>query len=647
MTRLALALLVCLAWLIWLPAPAGAQSAGQTDNRSARALRFDVGLELLADGRLQVRETQEIAFSGGPFQKATRRIPMRHVTRLSDIKVEIDGTAARPGRDTAGTFDVSGPTDGSGDGEVLIEYWFPRTSNARRTFVVDYTASGAVAFYAGGDQLRWNALTQDRPYPIDRSTISLRLPSSVSEWKVDAYPSSLLASEPSASGATAAWQTRALPPNQPLEIRAQWPHGVVAGTAPPWQEAADREAYRRESLRPVLNVAFGAATLLVFVAGGVTLLLTWYARGRDPNIGAVPAELDAPPSDLSPALAGTVVDEHADVQDVLATLLDLAARNVITITEVIDRGLFGSPRDFQLALVDRSKVDDPFEKLLLDSIFRGGDEVRLSRIGDWFGTQVPRLQASLHAEAHRAGLFTADPEVVRRRYQRLGTLVIGVGALLGIATCAIVDGASEVAWWPFIALIAVGAVLRYTARVMPQRTAHGALEAARWRAYARHLHRIGPSASHAEKDGHDDEIERVLPYAVALGADREWVEKLESVGAPAPRWIRNRPPVIVMGGPMGPWGGGYGGGWGGPTGPYGGRRGRGRIPIPASGGPGEPPVVGNDPIDRGSNTLADLLNAASEVLGRGGSGGWSGGGFGGGSFSGGGGGGGGGGSSFS
>ena len=182
---------------------------------------------------------------------------------------------------------------------------------------------------------------------------------------------------------------------------------------------------------------------------------------------------------------------------------------------------------------------------------------------------------------------------------------------------------------------------------MPQRTAHGALEAARWRAYARHLRRVGPTAWQST-NGHDDEqIERLLPYAVALGAEREWVTKLESVGAPMPRWMRNRPPVVVMGGPMGGWGGGWGGPMGGPVGPYGGGRGRGRVPASGGGGPGQPPVVGSDPLDRGSNTLADLLNAASEVLGRGGSGGWSGGGFGGGSFGGGGGGGGGGGSSFS
>ncbi len=64
-------------------------------------------------------------------------------------------------------------------------------------------------------------------------------------------------------------------------------------------------------------------------------------------------------------------------------------------------------------------------------------------------------------------------------------------------------------------------------------------------------------------------------------------------------------------------------------------------------GQSDAPVLGGDAVERGSNSLSDLIEAASEVLGRGGSGGWSGGGFGGGSFSGGSGGGGGGGSSFS
>ncbi|HEU5315663.1 MAG TPA: DUF2207 domain-containing protein [Chloroflexota bacterium] len=642
--------LVALALFLALATPVHAQSAGQaTTNRSARALRYDVDLQLQQDGRLVVREAQEIAFTGGPFQKGSRWIPLSKITRLSDVRVAIDGAAASGGREFPGTFDVTGDTVGPSVGRALIEWWFPRTTNARRTFVLDYTVAGAVSYYDAGDQLRWNALYGDRPYPIESSTITLRLPSPTSEWRADAYPRSLLRADPVASGAVVTWRAAGLDANQPLEIRAQWPHGMIVGSPPPWQEAADREAYRRESLRPVLNVAFAAAALLVAFAGGLAVFLTWYARGRDPQIGAVPDELDAPPSDLSPALAGTVVDERADVQDVVATLLHLAVRGVVSIGEVIEQRPFGTQRDFELALVDRAKANDQFEEQLLDTLFRGGNQVRLSRVGDWFGTYVPRLQAALHAEAHRAGLFSADPEVVRRRYHRVGTLLMGAAVVFGIGACVVVDSISGIAAWPFIALLLVGAVLRFAAGAMPQRTAFGALEAARWQAFARYLRRTGATAWRDADPETISESDRLLPYAVALGAEREWVPRLATANAPEPRWIRRGPPVIVMGGP---WGGPLGPmGPMGPYGPYGGGRGDGRrrgpgTPAPGGGSLPDAPTVGDNPLERGSNSLWDLIRSASDAMGKGGSGGWSGGGMGGGSFGGGMGGGGGGGGGF-
>ena len=74
----------------------------------------------------------QIAFAGGPFRKGTRDIPMRRLERLSDVRVQIDGAPASPGRDFPGTFSISGPTDGSSDGDVRIEWWFAPATNARR-----------------------------------------------------------------------------------------------------------------------------------------------------------------------------------------------------------------------------------------------------------------------------------------------------------------------------------------------------------------------------------------------------------------------------------------------------------------------------------------------------------------------------------
>ena len=647
-TIAAVLLTIAAALPLLAPTAAWAQSAA----RSARAVRFDVDLTVQPDGRVLVRETQEIAFSGGPFSKATRRIPMRRLTGLGDVRVEVDGQAYRSGSGSPGQFAVSGPLQGPSSGEAVIEYWFPQTLNARRTFVVEYIARGAIAFYDGGDQLRWNALTADRAYPVERSSITLRLPSAASEWQIDAYPRSLLDPDQSraAQGTTATWNAVNVPSNQPLEIRAQWPHGLITGTAPVWQEEADREAWRRENLRPLLDVAFGTAGLLVPVAGLLAILVTWYARGRDPNVGAVPSELDEPPSDLSPALVGVVMDERAHAHDVVATVLDLAARGALRITEPAEQTRIGTRRDFQLELVDRETATHDFEHLVLDSLFHGDETVRLSQVGDWFGTSVPQLQKSLHAAAHREGLFTGDPEVVRRRHQRLGSLVIGIAGALGFVTCSVAGEYTDVAAWPFIGLLVVGVVLRFASGSMPRRTAAGTLEAARWRAYGRHLARLGPKAWNRGINSEDDEaeaVERTLPYAVALGVDRAWVQKFAAVGARPPRWMHG-PPVVVIGGPG--WGGPMGMPGGGYWGPWQGRGAPGRGGPSGennqSGGDGAPPVLGADSLDRGSNSLADLLNAASEALSRGGGSGWSGGGSGGGGFSGGSGGSGGGGSSF-
>jgi uncharacterized membrane protein YgcG len=152
---------------------------------------------------------------------------------------------------------------------------------------------------------------------------------------------------------------------------------------------------------------------------------------------------------------------------------------------------------------------------------------------------------------------------------------------------------------------------------MPRRTAQGALEAARWRAFRRYLKRI----SHAESTESLPHA-HYLAYAVALGVDQSFVWHMESVGTPPPAWYGQHsdgPGGVVF----------VPGGW------YGGdRRGRnGAAPdTPAVSGPGGGVATAQVPNPQGwSDALAGLLNAASEAMAHGGgSGGWSGGGFGGG-----------------
>ena len=52
------------------------------------------------------------------------------------------------------------------------------------------------------------------------------------------------------------------------------------------------------------------------------------------------------PDDLTPGMAGALLDESVDMEDILSTLVDLARRKAISITQVEEDGFFRNSYDF-------------------------------------------------------------------------------------------------------------------------------------------------------------------------------------------------------------------------------------------------------------------------------------------------------------
>ena len=87
-----------------------------------------------------------------------------------------------------------------------------------------------------------------------------------------------------------------------------------------------------------------------------------------------------PPSDLSPGLAGALIDEKVDTKEVIATIVDLARRGYLEITDTRRRASSARPRPSSPA---RKPLDDlqGFEKKVADSLFDAGhpDQVTTKR----------------------------------------------------------------------------------------------------------------------------------------------------------------------------------------------------------------------------------------------------------------------------
>ncbi len=331
---------------------------------------------------------------------------------------------------------------------------------------------------------------------------------------------------------------------------------------------------------------------------------------------------------------GTLVDERADVQDVLATLVDLGNRGILRLSQVPADVPPSQIRDYRI----RPAVGDtrdlrPYERTVFTALSRGADGALLSVLKQDFVSQIPLIRDQLHAEVVRAGFFVSDPEKARQRYRRLGgvLLVIGiVGFIVGLGGAASV---SPLLFLPFMTLIPLAVGCLVMSRYMPRRTRRGAIEAAQWQAFARGLaaDEDQPGAVPSRTDD-DSMLDRYLPYAIALGVDTQWVHRFNALGTPAPRWFDTHDMPILIGSPSysgRSWDGGYIGRsqhggwepeWGGP-----GDGGSGwRFPDPQSASDSAAHNVQNT-----SDFLVQVLNAASEALssgGRSGSGGWSGGG---------------------
>jgi hypothetical protein len=592
---------------------------GQASAPAISWQRYDVDVSVRTDGSLAVIETQTISF-GGTLQHGFRVLPLDRTTAITDVTVaeQVGGSeqAYVPGSARPGTYSTTRESDG-----LSIDWWFQPATNTTRTFVLRYVAHDAVRQYSAGDQVQWKAVYADRPGPVQTGSVTVHLPGDTTP---DQTPSALylsfaqggperdVGSATRVDARTVRFTLDTLPSGTGAEARVQFPHGFVAAPVPPWQAEADRADWVQQTLAPIATFVALLLTLAILAGGGVALFLLWYSRGREPAIGATPRALDQPPSDLPAPLAGTLVDGSADLQDAVATLVDLGKRGVLTLHE--DQG---PEHDVRVAL--HRSTDDAslrrYERVLLTALFdRGATDGEISLLASRprFASAVPVLEQRLHAAVADEGLFVDNPELVRRRYTGIGLGLLLAGIALAIVAAVGLGWVTAAVWSPGLAVALVGGGLIWLARAMPRRTPRGALEAARWQAFRAHL---------ADENRRGEVDPQHLAYAVAFGIDRTFLRRVEQAGDPAPDWYGPGPVVIAPGG----W---YGGPWVGGS-RHGGSPPDGSSPDGSGGSTMAAPPVPNP--QGWSDDLAGLLTAASEALAHGGgSGGWSGGSWGGG-----------------
>ncbi|VAW31203.1 hypothetical protein MNBD_CHLOROFLEXI01-4600 [hydrothermal vent metagenome] len=498
--------------------------------------RFDVEMTLRENGNIDVVETQVLNFSGAPFTFGFGTIltgsegnndGITNITlREGDLNY-VQATNASPG-----TFKVSESSN-----EVRIDWYFA-PATGQRTYTFSYTIKGGVIVgtdeAGSGDQIFWKAIPYDHPGRINNSIVTIYLPEGVTpqreidsgDYLVEGFAdgnSNLVETQVSDNGRILTYTlTQPLLSGNPLEVRVQFPHAVLDIPTPEWQ--------LRQQNSDVYTLIGVALSVLLLVTGPLAVIALWYVRGRDPETGlVVPEYVTAPPSTLPPAVVGTLVDEKADMRDIISTLVDLAQRGYISISE-------NKMRNHTFKLEHESKEGlRPFEAQFLKNIFRSSKERTLADLRYKFAKYLPKLRTMLYEELISEGLVDRSPEKVRTRYGVGAALIIMVAIILFIALAAILpEGSAFVALCGSISLAVTAITLGVVGQHMPSKTAKGAEEKAKWDAFHKYLQNI---EAQQDMEQAAELFEKYLPYATAFGMDRRWIHKFSSVqSTPIPRW---------------------------------------------------------------------------------------------------------------
>ncbi|MET0327505.1 MAG: DUF2207 domain-containing protein [Luteimonas sp.] len=491
-----------------------------------RILSYDSDLQINTDGSLDVTERIRVRAEGDNIRRGIYRdFPTRYEDRHGN-RIVVD-------------FEVVGlQRDGQPE-----PYFVERLNNGVRvnfgnddllpvpaefTYTMRYRTTRQLGFFAGHDELYWNAIGHGWMFGIDGGTVTLRLPEPVpaDQLLAECYTgvqgarTQACAAEVTGPG-TARWTLSApLAPQEGLTTILAFPKGLV----PEPTRAQQLQWLLRDNRAPLIALV-GLVVLLVFA------FWRWHVVGRDPKPGTVVVTYE-PPDDLSPAVLRYIEKHHADALAFSADVLALAVAGHLS----IHRDKTRTKEDWRLERVSSDGASLPADRAaLLRDLFEGGEVLKLDG-------KHPLYMLKVMA-AHRKRIKAAiDARFRNGVYRYNGGSLLGITlitALFSIATFVFSGGAGLLYALPLLAAMVVAFFVFLF--LLPAITPAGRTMRDRIEGFRRYLTVADKQdLARLKGPGHEEPMldaarfEFLLPYAVALDVEAAWTAKFTAaVGASA------------------------------------------------------------------------------------------------------------------
>ena len=493
---------------------------GAAAAKSWRISDFQDAIHVEKDGSAYVTEHISVAFVG-EWHGIHRTIPIEY-PGPNGTNYELFIRVISITDDSANKLKYdSSISNGSRDLKIYI----PNAVDTTRTVEITYRVLNGTRFFKDYDEFYWNVTGNDWPVPIDHASATVTFPENAAgSLRVQAFTGVYGSSERNASaeldGAVANFATNTpLPMRGGLTIDVYIPQGILK------EPGALTKFFWFVGGNPVL--------FLPLVTLAVMYVLWWY-KGRDPDPGVSVAPMYEPPPGISPAEAGTLLDDNIHPRDITSTMVDLAVRGYIKIEETAEKVLLFTHKDYIFHLLKpREKWGAdlvPHERVMLENVFAGGQETRLSDLKNRFYTAVPIIREDIMSALKNKGIYLLDPESANG-YSVIAAVVI----LIPFAVFQYLGWANFLNSIPLLVVcLLVSAVIWFLfARVMTAKTIKGARTRIEVLGFQEFMNRVDGERL---KLMPPTTFEKFLPYAMALGVEHHWAQAFAGIVKDPPQW---------------------------------------------------------------------------------------------------------------
>lgn len=403
-----------------------------------------------------------------------------------------------------------------------LKVYIPGAEDTSKTVLITYSSPNATRFFDDHDEFYWNVTGNDWPVPIDHASALVQFPPNTAgslraQAFTGVYGSHDQEATADVNGSQVQFETtNPLPMRGGLTIDVYIPKGGL--TQP-------------SALTRAIWFVRGNIGILLPVWAFIVMFVMWYTLGRDPDPGLSVAPMYEPPKGMTPAEAGTLIDDSVEPRDITSTIVDLAVKGYVKIHETQEQGILFHHKDYQFERV--KDIDDKLashERVMMENIFDGGQMTTLSSLKNRFYRAIPVITQDIKSELKNKGMYLVDPDSAHA-YTVLGVIIIAAPFALAqwAGVVNLLDSVSTLVLGGIIAAI----IVWLFGREMSAKTVLGGRTRIEILGFQEFMNRVDADRL---KRMPPDTFEKYLAFAMALGVEHQWARAFAGIIQNPPTW---------------------------------------------------------------------------------------------------------------